>query len=300
MTRAFLILLILVLIGAALWFLRRDPAQQLEMVDRLWGDGGAELAARDIPYGTGLRQRLDIWRPAGTATSDRLPVIVFIHGGSWASGARDYYGFAGRAYAEQGFVVAVIDYRLGHAGRFPAMLEDSAAAVAWVAAQIGAHGGDARRIALAGHSAGAYNAMMIALDRQWLAGAGAPADVVRGVAALAGPFDFHPFTSAAAEAAFGHVADAARTQPIRFVRGDAPPLWLGHGEDDTTVRVRNSVVLAEAVRAAGGVAQLQRYAGTDHADIVMALSRPFRRKAPVLTDSAAFLRDVTATGNVRP
>src|SRR3546814_8631076 len=95
----------------------------------------------------------------------------------------------GRAFAAQGFVVAVPDYRLVPKVRFPAFVEDSAAAVKWVRAHIARFGGDPDRIVLAGHSAGAYNAAMLAVDPQWL---GPDRAAVKGWATLAGPYEFLP------------------------------------------------------------------------------------------------------------
>lgn len=290
-----LILALLAVSAAAVGFLYvRQPAALLNGIDALWRGPGGELVADGVAYGSLPRQRLDIWRPVGAGNDDHRPVIIFIHGGSWDSGARGQYGFAGRALASQGFVTAVIDYRLGAEGRFPAMVQDSAGATAWVLGNIARYGGDPQRVVIAGHSAGAYNAAMVALDPQWLRAAGSDPARLRGVAALAGPFDFYPFDGPKTRAAFGHVANAEReTQPIAFARGDAPPLWLATGLDDVSVRPRNSARLAAAVQALGGQAEVKTYAGIDHGDIVMALSRPWRAKAPVLADMAAFAHRVT-------
>ena len=111
----------------------------------------------------------------------------------------------GRALAAQGFVVVVPDYRLVPEVRFPAFLEDSAAAVRWARDNAAAFGGDGQRITLVGHSAGAYNAAMLALDPRWL---GPDRAAVRGFVTLAGPFDFLPLDDPATIAAFGSLAAA--------------------------------------------------------------------------------------------
>src|SRR3546814_18519298 len=72
---------------------------------------GASLVARDQAYAPGDRRRLDIYAPTTTGQAPR-PVIVFFYGGSWKGGSKEGYGFVGRAFAAQGFVVAVPDYRL--------------------------------------------------------------------------------------------------------------------------------------------------------------------------------------------
>jgi acetyl esterase/lipase len=288
--------LLVLLFGGAARVIVAGGAKSLNLGDRLLGDGGgATLQVAGQPYGAGARNKLNIWVPTGTKKTDRLPVLVFLYGGGWYSGARDHYGFAGRAFARQGFIVVIPDYRIVPDGHWPDFLHDSAAAVAWTDAHIANYGGDPDRIALAGHSAGAYNAVMLALDPQWLRAAGSDTSVIRGVAALAGPYDFAPFEKGGrADVAMGDIRPVERTQPIRFVRGDAPPLWLGHGTADTVVRVRNSQRLAAAMHKVGGSATLREYDGLSHNDLVMALTKPLAYKGPILPEMTDFLRGVTA------
>jgi acetyl esterase/lipase len=192
--------------------------------------------------------------------------------------------------------VVVPDYRLVPRATFPGFVEDSAAAVAWTQKNIGRHGGDPARIMLAGHSAGAYNAAMVALDPKWLKAAGGDAGAVRGVAGLAGPYDFLPLEpGGSADKAMGMVEPIEVTQPIHFARADAPQLWLASGTVDTTVKPKNSRNLAAAVTALGGEADVREYADMGHSDIIMALAVPFRSKGPVLDDMAAALREMSAT-----
>lgn len=288
--------LLILLFGGGTRMILAGGAKSLNLGDRLLGDGdGATLQVAGQPYGPGARHKLNIWVPAGTKKTDKMPVLVFLYGGGWNSGARDDYGFAGRAFAKQGFIVVIPDYRIVPAGHWPDFLEDSAAAVAWTAAHIAEHGGDPDRIALSGHSAGAYNAVMLALDPQWMRAAGSDASVIRGVAGLSGPYDFAPFEKGGrADVAMGDIRPVERTQPISFVRADAPPLWLGHGTADTVVRVRNSQNLAAAMHKAGGAATLRIYEGLSHNDLVMALTGPLAYKGPILAEATDFLRGATA------
>ncbi|WP_257544782.1 alpha/beta hydrolase [Sphingopyxis sp. DBS4] len=270
-------------------------AKSLDMADKLLGSGGgARLLLAGQVYGNGPRQTLDIWAPDHAQQGDRLPVIVFFYGGGWNSGERASYGFVGRALAQKGFVVVIPDYRLTPKAHWPDFLEDSAAAVAWTHRYIDGLAGDPDRIALMGHSAGAYNAVMLALDPTWLRAAKSDPAILRGVAGLAGPYDFLPMEKGGlAEKAMGKVKPAEKTQPIAYARGDAPPLWLASGDEDATVRPRNSQNLAAAIEKAGGSATLRLYPGIGHTGIVMALSAPFRSRGPVLDEASDFLRGVT-------
>lgn len=254
-------------------------------------DNGARRVLAGAAYGALARQELDVYAPSGDASG--LPVIVFFYGGSWNSGAKEEYAFLATALAAQGFVTIVSDYRLVPSVRFPSFLEDCAAAVRWAEQHAAEHGGDHTRIVLMGHSAGAYNAMMLALDARYLRAAGVDANNVRGVAGLAGPYDFYPFDVEASRNAFGQAPDPHVTQPVHFARGDAPPLLLLWGADDTTVGPRNLESLARSVRDAGGRVETKIYPRVDHVGIMLALSRPFRGRAPVLTDVTAFARSVT-------
>jgi acetyl esterase/lipase len=255
-------------------------------------DGGSRGVARDVAYASGerahLRRALDVYAPVKFAGN--APVIVFFYGGSWDSGRRQDYSFAGRALAAQGFVVVVPDYRLLPEVGFPAFLQDCADAVRWTRRNATRYGGDGERIVLAGHSAGAYNAAMLALDPQWL---GEDRQAVRGFAALAGPADFLPLDDPATIAAFGQWPRLDETQPVHFASADDPPALLLHGSDDTRVKPRNSRRLAAALEQAGVSAQLVEYPGLGHVGILTALAKPFRAKAPVLTDLAVFARRVT-------
>lgn len=252
-------------------------------------DAGARQVARGLAFGPGPRQVLDLYGPTGGSTS-RRPVVVFFYGGSWNSGSRSEYGWVGRALAAQGFLAAVPDYRLVPQVRFPAFVEDGAAAVAKVRAEAARYGGNPDRVFLAGHSAGAYIALQLALDRRFLDRTGVPQSALRGAAGLAGPYDFFPFDAPASVAAFAETPDPRQTQPVTFARGDAPPLWLATGDADETVRPRNSVSLAQRVNAAGGRAEVKIYPGIDHVGLLLAVSRPFRGRAPVLADLTRFLR----------
>lgn len=254
-------------------------------------DRGARRVAHNISFGTEPRHQLDVYAPV---VDEPMPVIVFIYGGSWASGSKDDYSFVGAALAAQGFVTVIPDYRLVPEVRFPSFIEDCAAATRWVSDHIAEFGGDASRIVLVGHSAGAYNAMMLALDAHYLRDAGFDQSRLRGVVGIAGPYDFLPFDVAATRDAFGQAPAAELTQPVHFARTDAPPLLLVWGDADTTVGARNLQGLERAMSAAGGSVETKIYPGVNHVDIMLALSRPLRGRAPTLADVVAFAERVTA------
>lgn len=252
-------------------------------------DRGSRLFSRDVAYGPLPRHRLDIYGPK--RREGALPVVVFLYGGGWSDGSRTTYRFAARALAALGYIVVVPDYRLVPEVEYPDFLGDCADAVDWVVREIGAHGGDPERIALMGHSAGAYNAAMLVLDPRLLEARG-HLGRIRGLVGLSGPYDFFPFDGPISLRVFGAVREPKLTQPITHVRPGLPPMLLATGGQDGLVLPRNAVALAGRVRAAGGAAELKVYDRLKHAGPLMALGRPARRLGPVLADVAAFLKGV--------
>jgi acetyl esterase/lipase len=251
-------------------------------------DPGVRRLARGLPYGDDPRQRMDILAPTA-ADRGPWPLLVFFYGGGWDSGARSQYGWAAHALAARGFMVVMPDYRVVPQVQFPAFIEDAAAATAMAGSVARRYGGDPDRLGVIGHSAGAHLAMMITLDRRYMAAAGAP-DLIRAAAGLAGPYDFLPLDVPASINAFGRAPDLTLTQPVAFVRPDAPPLWLGHGTEDELVHAEDTTILCERMTAVGGRCEARLYPGLNHADLIATFSPLFRKKAPVLDDVVAFLR----------
>lgn len=276
------IILLTIAIGGGLFLY--SPALLVDSVDRIASRADVKKIADGVTFGPHNRNQLDIW---STADKGKVlkPVLVFFYGGGWANGERGEYGYAARPFVENGFLVVVPDYRHVPEVRFPGFLEDSAAAVKWVQANIAQYGGDPSRVNVAGHSAGAYNALMLALDKKWLGD-----KTVQSAISLAGPADFHPFTSRRAIDAMSQALDPLATQPISFVREDAPPILLIHGSADTVVRIRNANSLYAKQTAAGGRIALKAHDGASHNDLVLALSTLFRGRLPVVADSVAFLQ----------
>ncbi|WP_296596635.1 alpha/beta hydrolase [Phenylobacterium sp.] len=248
----------------------------------------ALLVARDEAYGAGPRQRLDVYAPRGGRT--QAPVAVFFYGGSWDSGRRQDYGWVGRALASRGFVTVIADYRIYPEVRYPGFLEDGAKAVRWASENAARFGGDPGRIVLLGHSAGAYNAVMLGLDGRYLRAAGVDPAHVKAVAGLSGPYDFLPIRSEITERIFGGTPDLPGTQPMAYVTKASPPAFLATGDDDQMVWPKNTVALARALREAGVEVDERHYPGVDHVRMVLALSRPLRGRAPVLDEMTEFLR----------
>jgi acetyl esterase/lipase len=245
-------------------------------------DGGSKRVAQNVAYGPEARHRYDVYAP--TKVTGPLPVIVFFYGGGWNSGSKDDYSWAGRALAALGYVVVLPDYRLVPQVRFPDFLEDCALAVKHVAAHIADRGGDASRLCLMGHSAGAYNAAMLTLDGHYLA-----ALPVKAMVGLSGPYDFLPFDVKESIDAFSAWPRPHETQPLHFAHKTDTKFLLFHSRTDKVVMLKNSVNLSNALKTAGTSCELVIFDKLDHPDTAAALSIPFRGKAPVLANIRDFL-----------
>jgi acetyl esterase/lipase len=246
------------------------------------------VVTHNVAYGPLPRQKLDVYRPSAAGTA---PVVVFLYGGAWNSGSKAIYPFVAATLARAGNVVVVPDYRLYPEVRFPAFLQDCARAVAWTQAHLAEIGGDPQRVFLMGHSAGAYNAAMLALDPAYLQQAGTSRDRIAGMIGLAGPYDFLPITGADVKAVFSTVGDNnPESQPVTFADGHAPPLLLLAGSADRTVYPRNTLSLAAKIRAKGGQVEDRIFPGVGHIGLVIAIAPLFQGKAPVLPMVEAFIR----------
>ena len=273
--------------GAVLIAINRNGPAVLDAVDRISGGKTAVQLLHQQSLGDDKRQKLLVY--GDPSASKALPVLIFIHGGSWRNGDPDDYGFIARNIAPEGFVVVLGGYRLRDNGRYPAMLQDTAAVTAWVHENIANYGGDPDRILLSGHSAGAYNVAQVALEERWLTEAGVPRAAIRGVVGLAGPYDFYPYDSDSTRAAFGSVGVGAESQPVNHVRSDAPPMLLVHGEQDTLVKPRNTRALAAALEEGGADVQTLFMPAMTHNDPLLALASPWRRDPEVIDTVISFL-----------
>lgn len=258
-----------------------DPFNQPLAMDMT----GVAKVGDNIAYADGLRHRLDVYAPE--QRGELAPVVFFIYGGAWAGGVKEDYQFAGRALAARGFVVVIADYRVFPEVRYPDFLEDCANALRWVQDNITRYGGDPNRLFLAGHSAGAYNAVMLALDPSFLRDYGVTMGI-RGVAAISGPYDFYPFEYGQVTDIFGEAPNPEGTQPINLVTADAPPMFLAAGTYDPIVRMQNSAGLALRLRALGVWVTEKYYDGFGHMEPVIAMGAMWRWRMPILDDMVEF------------
>jgi acetyl esterase/lipase len=242
----------------------------------------------NLGYGAGAHHKLDVYVPDAKSSVSR-PLVVFWYGGRWTTGDKQDYRFVGAALAELGVVVVLPDYRHYPDVKMPGFMEDAARAALWAVDHGAEFGADPNRLYMMGHSAGAHIAALVTLDTRYFLALGRPVPPVTGMIGLSGPYDFLPLTDADLQDMFGPPERYSESQPIDFVRPDAPSMLLVHGLKDRSVAPKNSINLAAALRAVDVPVTLKLYPGLGHADTIAALSIPARGRASTLAEIAAFM-----------
>ena len=243
----------------------------------------------DLAYGNNARHRLDVYQP--TAGIGKAPMVVFFYGGSWSSGDRADYRFVGEALASQGIVAVIADYRLSPSVRYPAFLEDSALAMRWAFDHAEQYGANPARVFVMGHSAGAYNAAMLALDKRWLGAVDLSPARLAGWIGLAGPYDFLPIGDAKTQVAFNWPNTPADSQPLVFASRASPPALLLAPTQDTVVSAqRSTVAMANKLRVSGVKVQSELFDTVSHITLVASMAAVLRGRAPVLERITEFVR----------
>jgi acetyl esterase/lipase len=276
----------------------------LELINQITGEPAAKPTT--ISYGPSPRQQVDIYpvvnnptRPTevirtAVAANQARPIVIFFYGGSWNSGQRSSYRFVAKAFNDLGYVVAIPDYRLTPEVLYPDFLKDSAAAVSAVIAQATQFGGDPKQVFLMGHSAGAYNAAMLALDPRWLSKNDRAS--VRGLIGLAAPVNFLPIRVPTVQKTFGWPNTSQDTQPIAHVsRGDPATLLISADRDPLVDPEMNTLAMADKMRAVGVPVQVETFGGgVGHASLVATLSPSLSFVAPTLKIIQIFIDQLSA------
>ena len=236
---------------------------------------------KKIPYGTHQRQFLDVYQPTNLPADltiyaeNGLPVVVFIHGGSWQHGEKEGHGFIGRSLAQAGFLTVVIDYRLAPKNIYPDFINDSVSAIAWVYQRIAEYGGDPNKLFIMGHSAGAFNAVVAVDDARFWRNSHVPNDAIKAVIGLAGPysFDYRQYQSKVAFPAHLHPEGV---MPDRHVRPDAPPHYLMVAENDNLVGIKNMLKMKRALERAKVPVKSVVIPKVNHMTMIVAMAKPTR------------------------
>lgn len=231
-------------------------------------------AYTNIPYYDGpdahpVKHRLDLFVPQGVKDA---PVLIFVHGGAWTSGDKNLYSFIGRAFAEQGFVTAVINYRLSPQVQHPAHIEDVARAFAWVHKNIAQYGGNPEKIFVMGHSSGGHLTALLALDEKYLQAHGLTLAAIRGAIPISGIYDVTiepPDPINVYRIVFGTDPQVRRdASPITHVGPNKPPFLILYAQFDFPGFDAQARQLLSRLREYGNDATLVEIPNRDHVTII--------------------------------
>ncbi len=241
----------------------------------------ALTVVRDVRYADSPHERhvLDIYAPAGAKD---LPVVFWIHGGGWQAGDKSEVKLKPAMFAERGFVFVSINHRLLPQVAMGDIIRDVAQAFQWTHANIARHGGDPRRVLVAGHSAGAQLAALLCTDEKYLRAHGLSFAPIKGCIPVDGDtFDIPAIIEVAEtrarvhqlpQAKFGHRQkfgddpalhrDFSAVTHVAKGRG-IPPFLLLHvvGHPDTTAQAQR---FGAVLKAADIPVRLVGARDTDH------------------------------------
>ena len=231
-----------------------------------------------IPYGEagGKLLQLDMYRPKNL--TGNVPALIFIHGGGWEQGKRSDYRHYCLRFANRGYVVCSVSYRLVQDAPFPAAVQDVKCAVRWLRAHAGTYNIDPDQLAVLGGSAGGHLAMMVGYSSEVseLEGEGGNPGVssrVQVVVNFYGPTDLTTEYARKHDVVRGFFADKSYEEvpdqyslasPLTHVTADDPPTLIFQGTIDELVPVEQADVLAGKLDQLGVPYVYDRLAGWPH------------------------------------
>lgn len=238
-------------------------------------DGSKELKNLEYIVGGHERQKLDLYLPA--KADGPLPVVVWVHGGSWKGGNKD---LCPAWLVGKGYAVASINYRLSQHAKFPAQIEDCKSAVRWLRANAARYQLDRDRVCVWGASAGGHLVCLLGTAgevKEWDCKEGAPGEssCVQLVIDWFGPTDLWQLSGGSSKADSpialllgGPVSEnrekAIKANPITYVSEKTPPFLIMHGDQDPLVPLSQSELLAAALTRAGRDVTLVTIKGAKH------------------------------------
>lgn len=268
--------------GIAVAAQQAQALSALGLVNGISSSAGVGVS-KDINYGDAPLQNLDMYYPKPLAQAMQTqsvidksyPMVVFVYGGSWENGSKEDYAFVGQSLAQAGYVTAVVNYRKAPEHVYPDFVKDTAKAIAWSYDNAPKFHANPKRLAVVGHSAGAFNAVAAISNSDFLAPYGLSPDAISAVVGIAGPYsyDFRKFDSASA---FASDATPDEVMPDRQIKGTQPPYLLLTAENDKIVYDTNTIKMTQALKDFGATVETGQIKGASHATSIGAMAKPLR------------------------
>lgn len=227
----------------------------------------------NVAYGPTPEERLDIFYPAAlpaALAATPAPVNIYIHCGYWRMFSKDDFSFVAETVTAAGGIAVILDYALMPQHRMAVLVEQVRKAAAWVAREIGARGGDPRRLSVMGHSAGAHLATWL-LDRS----SGHTAYHLRAAVLLGGLYDLAPLQQSFLQPEI-HLTDeeVRRWTPLSVEQETAPHYTVLVGEQETPPFHHQATSFHAHLTAHGCAAERHVIPLTNHMTSALALGDP--------------------------
>jgi acetyl esterase/lipase len=215
---------------------------------------------KDIPYKDDVisqtsyeqeRCKLDLTVPTG---GKGFATYVWFYGGGLKNGAKDlrteYCAEIRQSFAQAGVAVVTPDYRLSPKVKYPAYVDDAAAAFAWTVKHIAEHGGDPHKVFIGGHSAGATLALLVGMDPERLKPHGLTLGSVAGIAQVSAQVLTHyTIREERGQSRYGITCDEAA--PAFYIKKSIPPILTIYAQNDMLSRAEENMFFVATLKAAG-------------------------------------------------
>lgn len=223
----------------------------------------------DVAYGDTPGQTLDVFR----AENSDAPIHIFIHGGYWRALDKSANSFVAEALVQAGATTVLLNHDLCPLVTLDEIVAQINKAIAWVYENAAQIGGDANRIYVSGHSAGAHLAMT-ALAHDW-GGDGLPPDLIKGVVGVSGVYDLAPVLRVSVNEEVQLDADmAARNSPVLHPPTSPASIVIAAGQQEPAGFVAQSTNFYDVCRKSGLDAEYLECPGDDHFSILYTLANP--------------------------
>ncbi len=224
----------------------------------------------DVPYGPTRAETLDIF----PAAQPGAPVFVFLHGGYWRALSSKEFSCVVLGLQPLGITTVVVNYALCPTVSLDEIVRQARASVAWVLRHIAHHGGDPRRVAIGGHSAGAHLSAMC-LQTPWARDYGLADDPLAAAVLVSGVYDLAPLRYSYLQPMI-QLDDGVirRNSPQFTVRPCATPALVTWGADESSEFARQSTDFAAAWQQAGNSSEQLAQPGAHHLSAIHGFEQP--------------------------
>lgn len=235
---------------------------------------------RDVEYGKAgdVSLKLNVIRPK-TPEKEKLPVLVWIHGGGWVGGNKDDATGLLCGFAQQGYVCVSVEYRFADVATFPAQIQDCKAAIRFLRANADKYGIDTQRFGVWGDSAGGHLVSLLGTsgsvpELEGDSGNAGQSSAVQAVCDWYGPVGFargtlnkdDPVSVMLGGTPQDNRELARQSDPVTFIDGQDPPFLIMHGDKDNVVPLWLSQEFNKSLKAAKVDVTLDIIPGAGHGD----------------------------------